>query len=198
MRLNLATLETVAHRRKMVLDDLLSDFGGLKDGPHAVFERAEDVERLASALTVSMSHLLVMSEGSDLQHGVKVCRADEGYVRTASRQGKRYYTYHHLVTTSTAPDLMPLRVELHCDDPASVELNGGHLSREVIYVTEGSVAMEWDTEEGRHESVLHVGDSAYLEPGISHSFRAAAPSGAELIAFNCGPSPSDFDLLTRA
>lgn len=179
---SLATVERLAASRKMTIGDVLEP-GEVQD-QEVAFDSVDRLRSVAARLAVPVSLLLDETELGDLDAGVKVCHRDEGFSRVSERDGRSYYTYHHLVTTSAAPTMMALRVELHCRDEDHVVLNGGHDSQEVVYVTRGIVAMEWLGPDGAsRKSVLSPGDSAYIHPGVPHSFRAV-DSGAELLAFN--------------
>ncbi|MED4590505.1 cupin domain-containing protein [Priestia flexa] len=175
------SLKDWSELRKMLPEEILSQYEVQDDKVVLTYEQ---LKKLSEKLDLSISTILGKSEPSDLNNGIKVSRASEGYKRTSIKNGKEYYTYNHLVTTNVYPTLMPLRVELHVNDNQSVVLNGGHDSTEIVYVTKGTVKMHWENDGHVYDVDLYVGDSAYIHPGISHSFIAAGEDKAELIAIN--------------
>lgn len=187
MLLERSHLERLITSRKMCPSDVLAPYS--QAGDHVLIPD-DDLPGLADRLIVPTTLLVSASpaandeaEQTDLDGGVKVYRADEGFRRTISRSGTTYYTYQHLATTKAAPELMALKVTLHCDDSDSVVFNGGHDSKELIYVLHGRVRMDWESSDGRRTEILESGDSAYLRPGVSHSFISASET-AEIIAVN--------------
>lgn len=144
----------------------------------------QEMVDLCNQLNVPPSKLLEETTELDLDRGIKISRNGQTYKRTSERNGKKYYTYNHLVTTTAYPTLMPLRVELHCNDENDIVLNGGHDSTEIVYVTKGTVRMHWEYDNKIHQLDLNIGDSAYIQPGVSHSFMAVGNEDAELIAIN--------------
>jgi len=184
MNIALSRIEEIAACRKM--DPRVVLQGYQVSGNEVVVPTEKALKALSDVLLVPESDLsgTPQAETSDLDAGVRVYRASEGFKRTVERKGKAYYTYQHLATTKDAPELMALKVTLLCDQPESVTLNDGHGSKELIYVIDGSVRMDWDDADGsRHTSMLNKGDSVYLQPGIPHSF-AASDAKAEIIAVN--------------
>lgn len=181
IRLKKEVVEKWATMRKKLPEDVLIN---LKvEGTHVLFTY-EELETFAKELNVLPTTLLEENKDLDLDRGIKITRNGKTFTRVSERNGKKYYTYNHLVTTNAYPTLMPLRVELHCSDENDVVLNGGHDSTEIIYVTKGTVRMHWEYENTQHELDLHVGDSAFIQPGVSHSFMAVGNQDAELIAVN--------------
>lgn len=178
--LSMQKVRTLAESRKMVLADITSDLD--VDGDTLRLNQIDDVQTLAERLILPASAVMALLE-SDLDEGIKVCRKEEGFVRLAKRKGKAYYTYQHLATSNAAPELMALRVTVHCNSEEDVELNGGHGSKELIYVTEGDILMHWQTGVDTRQVELHPGDSVYLDPNVRHSFRSLG-GNAELLAFN--------------
>jgi mannose-6-phosphate isomerase-like protein (cupin superfamily) len=174
-------IEKWANIRKMSPESLLNKFNAQGEKVSLSYD---DLEQLSKLLNVSPADLLRENTTLDLDRGVKVSRNGETFKRVSERNGKKYYTYNHLVTTNAYPTLMPLRVELHCTDEDDVVLNGGHSSTEIVYVTKGTVRMHWDYDNHINQLDLHVGDSAFIQPGVSHSFMAAGKEDAELIAIN--------------
>lgn len=167
--------------RKLPIEDVIRGLGATET--QIVLDSFEQLEVLSRRLAIRPSDLLRGGEESDLDDGVRVCRSGEGPRRTLTRDGLPYYTYQHLVTTSAAPTLMPLRVTLHCTDESAMVLNGGHDCQEIVYVTRGVVRMHWGTPRGVRTLDLSPGDSAYLQPGVPHSFIAVGEE-SELIALN--------------
>lgn len=174
-------IDEVSHSRKKTLGEVIEGFR--HDEKYVYLESMEDLNKLAEILNVKPSVLFDSDEIDDINEGVKILYNNEGYSRTSKRKGKDYYTYKHLVTTNTDPGLMPLRVTLHCRDDEDVTLNAGHDSKEVIYITKGKIKMDWESNNQRYSKVLTVGDSAYIHPGVPHSFMAL-DNDAELLAFN--------------
>lgn len=143
----------------------------------------DEVIKLSKDLSLDISLLLKGITQSDLDKGVKIARKD-GYYRENIKNGKKYYTYNHLVTTSEYPTLMPLRVGIHIKNGENVMLNDGHKSTEIVYITKGEVNMDWEFKGNRYTKTLYEGDSAYISPYISHSFTSNSSQDSELIAIN--------------
>jgi mannose-6-phosphate isomerase-like protein (cupin superfamily) len=142
---------------------------------------------LANEISIPVSSFFEEVD-NDLDDGIKIARRDETFNRKEVRDGKDYYTYHHLVTTNAEPSLMALRLDLHCEEAANIALNRGHGSKELVYVTKGKVQVQWTNTEGtRREDVLNEGDSIFVYPETPHSFTAIDNSHpAEIIAVNYG------------
>lgn len=185
IEINMSQVGILSSKRKMSVDEVLSVVK--KSCPTSGALELDDfaqLQKLADKLVMPVSELLA-STGNDLECGVVIYKSDEGFAREISREGSRYYTYQHLATSNTAPELMALKVFLHCDNREAVVLNGGHAAREVIYTLKGRVRFDW-TEEGGDKvksSTLNPGDSVYISPGVKHSFIALEP-GSEILAFN--------------
>lgn len=146
--------------------------------------RFKDFDQLSSLADKLVIPVKDFFEDDDLNHGVKIGRKNGAFSRAIEKNGTKYYTYNHLATTKTEPNLMSLRVELHCKDPDKIALNFGHGSKEIVYVTKGKVRMDWKAKDGnQHNEELNVGDSAYVSPYIPHSF-IALEDNSELIAVN--------------
>lgn len=171
----------LSHSRKKTLEEVVEGFS--YDDKYVFVQSMDDLNKLAETLNVKISKLFDSEEDDDINEGIKIQYNNEGYSRTSKRNGKDYYTYKHLITTNTDADLMPLRVTLHCMDDEDVSLNAGHNSKEVIYVTKGKIKMDWESNNQRYSKVLTIGDSAYIHPGVPHSFMALEKD-AELLAFN--------------
>lgn len=175
-------IEKLTSNRKMPFSNATK--GAILTENNITLDSFEQAKQLADQLSISLSDLLQDTEESDLDEGIKICRAGQGFSNTIERDGTKYYTYQHLVTTKILPNLMPLHVTLHCNEESKIVLNGGHDSEEVIYVLKGSIYMHWETDKGEiRKAKLNVGDSAYLYPGISHSFMSVN-GDSELIALN--------------
>jgi mannose-6-phosphate isomerase-like protein (cupin superfamily) len=181
MILSREKLEKLAIGRKMDASQVMSGFameeGGVK------LDSMDDLRALSDRLILPMDQVLEAVD-SDLDDGVKVCRKAEGFVRTSERNGNRYYTYQHLATSKAAPELMALRVTVHCNSDDQVVLNGGHGSKEIVYITKGPIRMDWQALGQLRQVDLREGDSVFLSPNVSHSFRALGSQDAELLAFN--------------
>lgn len=175
-------LKLLIHNRKKTFEEVTK--GLKKDEKFTYVNSIDDVKSLAGSLNVKVSQLFNDSNENDLNDGVKIQYNNEGYRRISQRNGKEYYTYQHLVTTNTEPNLMPLRVSLHCKEDENLSLNEGHDSKEMIYVTKGKIKMDWKSEgEKLLSQELNIGDSVYINPGVPHSFMALEEE-SELIAFN--------------
>jgi mannose-6-phosphate isomerase-like protein (cupin superfamily) len=172
-------LRQIAESRKMKVESFLETLD--HDSENVNLSSIGDLQALAERLVVSPSELL--RQHDDLDDGIKVCRRHEGFTRSQERKGKLYYTYQHLATTSAAPELMALRVSVHCGDEEDVVLNGGHDSKELIYINRGRIRMHWNGPSGMRSLDLDEGDSVYLAPNIPHSFRSLHGE-SELLAFN--------------
>lgn len=183
--INISQVEMLSGKRKMSVDEVLNAIDESCPASGVLeLESFEKVQKLADTLIMPVSELLADTR-KDLDGGVVISRSDEGFAKEVSRKGSRYYTYQHLATSNTAPELMALKVLLHCEDNDGVALNRGHASREVIYALKGSVRFDWRDEgaEDVKSATLNPGDSVYISPGVKHSF-IALESGAEILAFN--------------
>jgi len=178
-KIQIRHVQEIAESRKMLISEVLE--GIEHDCDNLRIVDGDQVRALARKLLVTPARLL--GEQDDLDDGVKLCRRDGGFVRRQERKGKLYYTYRHLATTSAAPELMALRVSVHCNDEEDVVLNGGHESKELVYVTIGQIRMHWANGAALRSIDLDEGDSVYLSPNIPHSFRSLIGE-SELLAFN--------------
>lgn len=179
------TVEGLLASRKMTLSHLN---GSAKvEGENVVFGSFGELNDLAGQISVPVAAFFEKG-ASDLDDGVKIARRDDTFKREEIRDGEHYYTYHHLATTSAEPSLMALRLDVHCHDPQKITLNAGHGSKELVYVTKGTVQVQWTNTEGTmREDVLNEGDSIFVWPNTPHSFTALnADSPAEIIAVNYG------------
>lgn len=181
IRIPYSGLLKVIHSRKMKEQDLLHLFSVSQD--MAVFEDFNQIQKLSERIHIPTSVIVGAAEKSDMPSGVKICRYKDGYEQVSYRDGIKYYTYHHLVTSAEEPDLMALHLLVHSTDLANYKLNGGHASKEFVYVLKGRVRMHWQHEDRLYENDLEQGDSTFIRPGISHSF-VAIEENSELIAVN--------------
>ena len=171
-------LKSLIESRKMSSDEVMKHYEIV--GNKVVFKNFEEIKNLSDKLAVPIKDFFT---DNDLEEGIKIGRRADGFSRTVERKGVKYYTYNHLATTKTEPNLMALRVDLHCKDIDKAVLNNGHSLKEIVYITKGKVRMDWKTENGDHYAELNVGDSAYVSPSIPHSF-LALEDNSELIAIN--------------
>ena len=178
-----STVEVLLASRKMTLSHL--NEAAKVEVDNVVFGSFAKLKDLADQISVPVATFFDNGT-SDLDDGVKIARRDNTFNRKEIRNGEHYYTYHHLVTTSEEPSLMALRLDVHCHDPQKITLNEGHGSKELVYVTKGTVQVQWTNKEGTlRESVLNEGDSIFVWPNTPHSFTALnAESPAEIIAVN--------------
>ncbi len=184
MKIDLNILEQVAISRKMPIDDLIRGFR-VENGSVELPE-AEALAKLASKLIVPASALTggEPSGTTDLDGGVKIAEPGEGFRITGERGGAPYYTYQHLATTDAAPELMALKLTLHCNSEKGIVLNDGHDAKELIFVLRGDVRMDWVDPEGAQRTArLQQGASVYVDPGLPHSFSSIGET-AEVLAIN--------------
>lgn len=183
--LNKNNLESLLATRKMNT----SNIEGLHfEGDLVLIENIDQLQKISDYTAIPLSAFFDGQTPSDLDDGVKIARKGTGFKRDEIRDGVLYYTYEHLVTTNQDPGLMALRLDLHSDERQPLKLNSGHASKEMVYVTRGSVRVTWlaDNNEMR-ESILHDGDSIYVLPNVPHSFtNHIAGEKAEIIAVNYG------------
>ena len=173
-----STFEDLIASRKMTYHEFVDL--ARKDGDVITFRSLDDVRKVADKLDVPVSHLF---DEDDLDDGVKICRGLEGFQRTETRNGEEYYTYTHLATSKTAPELMALHLTAHNDKEEKVTLNAGHGAKEFVYILRGNIKMHWKNGISQRSTLLETGDSVYLMPGIPHSF-IAEQGDAELLAVN--------------
>ena len=176
-----STVEAAYNCRKHDLKGINENYEVNNDS--VLFQDFREVESLAKELALPITFFFEKKAGNDLNKGIAIERSQGAFERKSYRKEKLYYTYRHLAKTSTVPSLMALHVTLHCSDKADMELNGGHPDREIIYVTKGSVLMNWKENE-INEAVLNEGDSVYVHPGVPHSFISNGSETAEIIAVN--------------
>lgn len=183
--IDLARLEKLASKRKMSVGEVVGEAEIKGASANCIkLESMRELQLIADKLLMPLSELLG-GVGSDLDAGVAVYKAHQGFVKEVSREGSKYYTYQHLATSNTAPELMALKVLLHCESDEKICLNSGHLSREIVYVLKGCVRVDW-YDKGTasiRNGTLNEGDSIYISPGVEHSF-IAIELGAEILAFN--------------
>ncbi|VVO18387.1 cupin domain-containing protein [Pseudomonas fluorescens] len=183
IKIGIAKIEELAASRKMSVDEVLRAINAVRT-EYVVIDSMSELQKLADVLIIPMDEVL-RGLRSDLTNGVKIFKRNEGFRKVSSRDGKKYYTYQHLATTNSAPELMALKVTLHCGSLEDVVLNEGHSSREVVYVLKGAVRVDWGdgVEAERQAEVLLEGDSIYISPNVPHSFMALEGS-SEILAFN--------------
>jgi len=178
----LSKIRLLVEGRKKLLTEITAPLT-VKDDT-VTFKDVMAVDAFAKELDVPIKAVFESGERTDLDEGVKIGRGASAYKRTSERSGVPYYTYHHLVTTSDEPNLMALRVDLHAKDGMPVRFNAGHDSKEIVYVTRGRVRVDWTpAQRATRTEYLEQGDSIYIEPGVPHSFMAAAEA-TEIIAVN--------------
>ena len=182
--LELDRVRRAAASRKMDVDTLIGDCR--IEGETVQLDSAERLEVLTTTMILGAAALGIEAEtASDLDDGVRICRRRQGFTRTVQRSGTDYYTYEHLATSNDAPELMALKVTLHCNDVRSITPNAGHETKELIYVLDGDVRMDWTVGDATRTATLAPGDSVYLTPDVPHSFIATG-TRAEIIAVNYG------------
>lgn len=178
-------LESLLATRKMTLSHIQ---GVDVRGDRALIKDVEQLQWIADHTAIPLSAFFDGQTTSDLDDGVKIARKGTGFKRNEIRDGVLYYTYEHLVTTNQDPNLMALRLDLHSDELQPLKLNGGHSSKEIVYVTKGSVRVTWLADNNQlKESVLNDGDSIFILPNVPHSFtNSVAGEKSEIIAVNYG------------
>lgn len=183
--IRMSRLEDILATRKMTMSHV-QDLNF--DSECVYFESIEQLQRLAEYLSVPLSEFFVGYTESDLDEGVKIARRSNSFKCEEVRGGVHCYTYEHLVTTNQDPSLMALRLDLHSDVLQPLHLNRGHISKEVVYVTRGTVRVQWLGGDGElKESVLSDGDSIFISPNVPHSFvNDVAGQRSEIIAINYG------------
>jgi oxalate decarboxylase/phosphoglucose isomerase-like protein (cupin superfamily) len=176
-------LESLLATRKMTLENV-QELHLKEDRAH--FRNFDELQILANFLSIPVSSFFDGQTHSDLVDGVKIARKNSTFKRDEVRDGVLYYTYEHLVTTNQDPGLMALRLDLHSDDMQPLRLNTGHDSKEVVYVTKGSVRVTWQGDDNKiNESILRDGDSIFILPNVAHSFtNFIAGEKSEIIAIN--------------
>lgn len=182
IKLETATVGSLLASRKMTLKNL--DETVRVEDESIYFANFDSIKKLADNLDLPVADFFV-DERNDLIDGVKIARRNATYSRDEFRGEKKYYTYHHLVTTNADPELMALRLDLHYQGDEAI-LNSGHGSREVVYVTRGTVKVVWENEAGElKDDEMSEGDSIFIWPNTPHSFSSARKGEtAEIIAIN--------------
>ncbi|CDM89401.1 cupin domain-containing protein [Xenorhabdus bovienii] len=175
---------SILSSRKMTLEQLV----GIADIHHdnVVFPSPQVLRDFSDHIAVPLSVFYQEDPCSDLDDGVKIARRNGTFSRDEIRDGVHYYTYHHLVTTKADPGLMALRLDLHSNETQPLRLNSGHSTREVVYVTRGTVRVQWlDDAQQLHEEILNEGDSIFVTPLVPHSFtNHSTQEKSEIIAIN--------------
>ncbi|MFH4399000.1 cupin domain-containing protein [Vibrio diabolicus] len=177
---------SILSSRKMTIENL-SGVADISDDK-ITFPSHQELKRFSDYIAVPVSTFYKEMNHSDLDDGVKIARRDKTFSREEVRDGVHYYTYHHLVTTKADPNLMALRLDLHSNEEKPLRLNSGHGSREVVYVTRGTVRVQWlDESNSMCEDVLYEGDSIFITPYVPHSFtNYSNQEKSEIIAINYG------------
>lgn len=177
-------ISSILSSRKMTLEQL----AGIAEihYDNVIFPSSQVLRDFSDHIAVPLSVFYQEEPCSDLEHGVKIARYNKTYSRDEIRDGVHYYTYHHLVTTKEDPGLMALRVDVHSNETQPLRLNSGHGSCEVVYVTRGTVRVQWlDDMQQFHEEILYEGDSIFITPFVPHSFiNHLAQEKSEIIAIN--------------
>ncbi len=177
-------IASILASRKMTLEQL----AGIADvhDDNVVFLSFQVLRDFSDHIAVPLSEFYQEAPNCDLDNGVKIARRNETFSRDEIRDGVHYYTYHHLVTTKADPKLMALRLDLHSNENQPLRLNTGHGSREVVYVTRGTVRVQWlDNEQQLNEEILNEGDSIFVTPFVPHSFtNHSTQEKSEIIAIN--------------
>ena len=169
--------------RKMGLQDL-GELAAPTNGGYLLVNGSEGLKQLASAIDLPPAMLL---EGEtsfpfDLDDKIKISRKESQFERIGEKDGQPMYHYRHVMKTTADPHLMALRTSPLCDDESKLNLNSGHLAKELVYVLKGVVDMHWQNKKGqRRKARLNQGDSVYLEPWVPHAF-TPAKAGAEILA----------------
>ncbi|GKW42440.1 cupin domain-containing protein [Pectobacterium parvum] len=151
-----------------------------------IFDSMDSLQKLSDMTSIPLSCFFNQEASDDLDEGVKIARRNETFSREEIRDEVHYYTYHHLVTTKADPGLMALRLDLHSNETQPLRLNGGHATKEVVYVSKGSVRVQWlDDMKNLHEEILNEGDSIFITPDVPHSFtNNDVNHKSEIIAIN--------------
>lgn len=184
MKIDFNLLERVATSRKMPVNEVIGSFRVENDS--VILPEANALDTLADRLIVPGSLLAGadIEDRSDLDGGVKIAEPGQGYRITTDRAGAPYYTFQHLATTNAAPELMALKLTLHCNREGGIVLNEGHEAKEVVYVLKGDVRLDWIDQTGERRSArVNQGGSFYVDAGVPHSFSSIGET-AEVISIN--------------
>ena len=184
MKIDFNLLEKVATSRKMPIGEVIRGLP-VEDGK-VVLSQSDALDKLAETLIVPSSLLAGSGaeDRSDLDGGVKIAEPGQGYRITTDRAGAPYYTFQHLATTNAAPELMALKLTLHCNREQGIVLNDGHEAKEVVYVLKGDVRLDWIDQAGERRSArVNQGGSFYVDAGVPHSFSSIGET-AEVISIN--------------
>lgn len=173
---------SILSSRKMTLENL-NNFADINDSS-VVFHSHQSLVNFSNSSALPLS--IFFNDADDLDDGVKIARKNDTFSRDETRDDVHYYTYHHLVTTKTDPDLMALRLDLHSNNTQPLKLNSGHKTKEVVYVTRGKVRIQWLDENNQlNEDILNEGDSIFITPFVPHSFTNFDKNlKSEIIAIN--------------
>ena len=149
------------------------------DLPDLTLARLSDIAKALDTNPAALAPTLT----SDLDNGVKLQYAGGADAITGKRGGKEYYTYHRLVRTHTAPNMVPLLVDVLRQGENESKFNTGHPGSEFIYVLEGDVHMRWGDPDAPSTADLPQGCSIYIAPFVPHAFVSTTPT-ARLLAVN--------------
>ncbi|MBF2304038.1 cupin domain-containing protein [Staphylococcus epidermidis] len=171
-------IENLCNSRKMLLTDLPLNY---EDNNHILIKDDYELQNIASLLNVTVRDLFELPK---VKKGVIKQESKNAYRRTSQRNNKDYYTYEHMVTVPEESNLMSLKVILHCQNENDIQLNDGHPSKELVYVTKGTIRVDWvESNDEKKTDILNVGDSLYIYPNTPHSFMSLE-NNSELLAFN--------------
>lgn len=177
----LTAIRDAIELRKMEIKNFYNNF--FIDGENVIFKNFEELKAFSKKLKIPLSTIFKFSEKNDIKNGIKICKFQQSFNQVSFRNGIKYYTYTHLITSEDEPNLMPLHIIVHNTNIDDYILNGGHEAKEVVFVLKGEVRFHWKLSEDIVFEDLKEGDSVYIKPGISHSF-VAINKEAELLAFN--------------
>jgi len=116
-------LRKLIEGRKMGFDEFIQSKKIEINDKQANFENIKHLQKIADQLAIPVNHFF---DDEDLDDGIKIGRKSDAFSRKIKRNGSDYYTYNHLVTTKNEPNLMALRVELHCRNKDQITFNRGH------------------------------------------------------------------------
>lgn len=147
----------------------------------AAFEEGSEVPSIG--VVIKLSRVLgsklggLLHGGSFASDSLTVCRAGEvgvGYEQGDTDQG---YTFHSLTRPGTPGHAMePFLLTF---DPRVTDAKPlAHDGQEFVYVLEGELELLYD----RQRCTLRPGDSAYLDAGKPHLFRAKGTAPSRMLA----------------
>ena len=138
-----------------------------------------DIERLASALNVEPSDLMIPVYNSEEEVVVKYKNEAEGYFYPNDK--KPTYKIHTLARTSKMPlmkgfDIEVLSKTMDMDNAFETSLHSY-----VYNYGNASVQFDWEWESNLYREKLHPGDSMYMQPFIRHVFSNLYEEDAQLV-----------------